>query len=138
VIQFGQSGLANGIRFDFRPNPNFSFFVSSGYAVNNHIWFYSWRFNQTQNQRPLAHFYDGKTDASFFLHFGVSMRFGKAKNSAGNQLMYDVFDLNNTFDPGDNNDGPGNGNIPKRSNAQDAKKIQYKDVSDLIEETDLY
>lgn len=134
-IQMGYTGLANGIRFDFRPGPNFSFFLSSGFAVQNHIWFYSYSFNQQNGLRPLAHFYDGRPDPTIFLHFGLSVRFGKSKRSAGNYLMYDVFDLNNSLDPGDNNSGPGNGDIPRK---QKMKNVQYKDVVDLVDETDLY
>ncbi|MGL4596738.1 MAG: hypothetical protein ACRCYO_04370 [Bacteroidia bacterium] len=136
VIQFGRTGLANGLRLDVRASKNFSFFLSGGMAANNRIWLYSSSFNQG-TKRPFRHFYDAKTESTPFIHVGVSFRFGKAKNSAGNTLLYDVFDLNNTIDPGDNNDGPGNGEI-RRSGKNDAKQIQYRDVSDLIEETDLY
>jgi hypothetical protein len=138
TIQFGQTGISNGVRFDFRPGSNFSFFVATGFAVRNHVWLYSRSFNQINNNRPFAHFYDGKPDPALFLNFGLTWRFGQSKKSNGNYLMYDIFDLNNTMDPGDNNAGPGNGDIRTGSKEEEMKKVQYKDVADLIEESDLY
>lgn len=137
VFQFGYTGLANGIRFDFRPNPNFNFFLSSGLAIRNNLWMYSYSFNSVSNPGPLRHFfYHGKPDPTIFLQFGFSWRFGKAKRSSGNYLMYDVFDLNNGMDG--NNSGPGNSDIPASYEKQEMKKVQYSDVVDLIDETDLY
>jgi hypothetical protein len=73
-----------------------------------------------------------------FVNFGITWRFGKAKKSNGNYLMYDIMDLNNTMDPGDNNSGPGNNDIRNGTEKDEMKKVQYKDVSDLIDDTDLY
>lgn len=138
VIQFGHTGISNGIRFDFRPGPNFSFFVASGFAVRNHILLYSHSYNNQNQNKPFAHFYHGKPDPALFLNFGITWRFGQAKKSSGNYLMYDIFDLNNTMDPGDNNSGPGNGDIRNSTKEEEMKKVQYKDVEDLIDEADLY
>jgi hypothetical protein len=138
VIQFGQTGLSNGIRFDYRTGPNFSFFVSGGFATRNHIAFYSHSFNATNHNRPFAPFYKATPDPTLFLNVGLTWRFGKAKKSMGNYLMYDIFDLNNTMDPGDNNSGPGNGDIRNGTKEEEMQKVQYKDVKDLIDETDLY
>jgi len=55
-----------------------------------------------------------------------------------NYLMYDIFDLNNTMDPGDNNSGPGNGDIRNGTKEKEMQNVQYKDVVDLIDDTDLY
>ncbi|HTF03430.1 MAG TPA: DUF6268 family outer membrane beta-barrel protein, partial [Bacteroidia bacterium] len=139
VIQFGHFGVANGVRFDFRPGPNFNFFITGGLAMRNHIWLYSYDYNRANNLNPLAPFYKGRPDGTLFLQAGLTFRFGKAKRSAGNYLMYDVFDLNNTMDPGDNNNNPGNGDItPEMQRKRDMEKVQYKDVEDLVDETDLY
>jgi hypothetical protein len=138
IIQFGQTGLSNGVRFDFRPSPNFSFFVAGGFAVREHVWLYSHSFNQQNHARPIANFFDGQPAPSLFVNFGIACRFGSAKKSSGNYLMYDIMDLNNTMDPGDNNSGPGNGDIRKASKEEEMKKVQYKDVVDLIDDTDLY
>ena len=138
VIQFGNFGVANGIRFDFRPGPNFSCFLSTGFDMQNRFWFYSYEFNQLHSQSPLTPFYKGRPDGTIFLNAGLTFRFGKSKRSTGNYLMYDVFDLNNTMDPGDNNNNPGNGDIPKAAKMQEMKNAQYKDVEDLVDEADLY
>ena len=138
VIQFGQRGLANGVRFDFRTGPNFSFFVSTGLAVDNSIAFYSYSFNHDHPFRPLGPFYKGRPDPTGFINAGLTWRFGKSKKSAGNYLMYDIFSLNNDMDPGDNNSGPGNGDITPQQKKDAMNKVQYKDVSDLIDDTDLY
>lgn len=139
VIQFGHFGIANGIRFDFRPGPNFTFFFSGGVSVRNHIWLYSYSFNQQHDLNPLSPFYKATPAGTLFLQAGLTWRFGKSKRSAGNYLMYDVFDLNNTMDPGDNNNNPGNGNItPEMKKKKEMQKVQYKDVEDLVDEADLY
>ena len=139
MIQFGHFGVANGIRFDFRPGPNFNFFLSGGLAVRNYMWLYSYSHNRPNDQAPLGPFYKGRPDPTIFLQAGITIRFGKAKRSAGNYLMYDVFDLNNTIDPGDNNNNPGNGDItPEMKKKKEMEKVQYKDVEDLVDEADLY
>ncbi len=139
VIQFGHFGVANGIRFDFRPGPNFNFFLSGGLAVRNYMWLYSYSHNRPNDQASLGPFYKARPDPTIFLQAGITIRFGKAKRSAGNYLMYDVFDLNNTMDPGDNNNNPGNGDItPEMKKKKEMEKVQYKDVEDLVDEADLY
>ncbi|HTL81919.1 MAG TPA: DUF6268 family outer membrane beta-barrel protein [Bacteroidia bacterium] len=139
VIQFGQTGLANGLRFEYRASPDFSFFVSPGFAVQNHIWLYSHSFNDTVHVfNRFAPFYKGRPENSVYLQFGVTWRFGKAKRSTGNYLMYDVFDMNNGMDPGDNNSGPGNSDIPAQYSKKQMQDVQYKDVADLVDDTDLY
>ncbi len=138
IIQLGQSGISNGLRLDFRPSPNFSFFLAGGFSVNNHIWLYAPSFNIRNHSKPFTPYYKGAPDPAIFINFGMTWRFGKAKKSSGNYLMYDIFDLNNTMDPGDNNAGPGNGDIRNNTKESEMQKVQYKDVSDLIEDTDLY
>ncbi|MGL5890886.1 MAG: hypothetical protein ACRC3B_13420 [Bacteroidia bacterium] len=138
-IQLGQLGLANGLRIDFRANSNFSCFASAGYSQNR-ILLYSESFNNSVGAVGLLRpFYNGRNSApAFFIHGGISVRFGKAKTSAGNYLMYDAFELNNSNDAVDGNNMPGNGDIPARSTQQQAQKIQYQDVQDLISDSDLY
>lgn len=138
VIQFGQTGIANGIRFDFRPGPNFNFFASGGFAVRNRIWFYSYTYNRANDLRPLAPFYEAKPQGTIFVHVGLTWRFGKSKNAQGNYLMYEIYDMNNSNDPGDNNTMPGNGDIRRSAKAKEMHKVKLEDVGDLIQETDLY
>jgi len=138
VIQFGQTGIANGIRFDFRPGPNFNFFASGGFAVRNRIWFYSYTYNRANDLRPLAPFYEAKPQGTIFVHIGLTWRFGKSKNAQGNYLMYEIYDMNNSSDPGDNNTMPGNGDIRRAAKAKEMHKVKLEDVGDLIKEADLY
>jgi hypothetical protein len=138
VIQFGQTGIANGIRFDFRPGPNFNFFASGGFAVRNRIWFYSYTYNRANDLRPLAPFYEAKPQGTIFVHVGLTWRFGKSKNAQGNYLMYEIYDMNNSSDPGDNNTMPGNGYIRRSAKAKEMHKVKLEDVGDLIQEADLY
>ncbi len=138
-LQLGQLGLANGLRIDFRANSNFSCFASAGLSQNR-ILLYSESFNNAVGAVGLLRpFYNGRiSDPAFFIHAGISVRFGKAKTATGNYLMYDAFELNNTNDVVDGNNMPGNGDIPARSTQQQAQKIQYQDVQDLISDSDLY
>jgi hypothetical protein len=138
VIQFGQTGIANGIRFDFRPGPNFNFFASGGFAVRNRIWFYSYTYNRANDLRPLAPFYEAKPQGTIFVHVGLTWRFGKSKNAQGNYLMYEIYDMNNSSDPSDNNTMPGNEDIRRSAKAKEMHKVKLEDVGDLIQEADLY
>lgn len=139
ILQLGQLGLANGIRIDFRANNNFSCFLSSGFSQNR-VFLFSESYNSSISSIELLRpFYRGRTsEPAPFIHARFTVRFGKAKTSAGNYLMYDAFELNNTIDPVDGNNISGNSDITPRSNAQQAQKIQYQDVQDLISDTDLY
>jgi hypothetical protein len=42
------------------------------------------------------------------------------------------------MDPGDNNSYTGNGDIRRAAEEREMKNVQYKDVEDLVDETDLY
>ena len=50
--------------------------------------------------------------------------------------MYDMKDINNTIDPGDNGLNKGNGDIPLPANK--IKKVNTDEILDLIEAQDLY
>ncbi len=52
--------------------------------------------------------------------------------------MYEIYDMNNSNDPGDNNTMPGNGDIRRSAKAKEMHKVKLEDVGDLIQETDLY
>lgn len=139
LIQFGQFGLANGLRIDYRAGSHFSCFLSSGFSQNSIILF-SEQFNNSASRfEQLRPFYRGKmTSPAFFINLGITIRFGKSKTTAGNYLMYDVFDLNNTNDAVDGNQNIGNGDIPAKNTKAEEQKIQYNDVQDLISDPDLY
>jgi hypothetical protein len=139
VLRLGLVGLANGLRVDYRTGSNFSFYASVGFN-RNRVLMFSQSYNDSLGVfNQLRPYYNGRTsDNAFFLHFGFTLRFGKAKTSAGNYLMYDAFELNNSVDVADGSNMPGNGDVPARSAPQDAARLQYQDVQDLISDSDLY
>ncbi|MCA6362493.1 MAG: hypothetical protein IM638_05615 [Bacteroidetes bacterium] len=139
VLRLGLVGLANGLRVDYRTGNNFSFYVSAGFN-RNRVLMFSQSYNDSIGVfNQLRPYYNGRTsENAFFLNAGFTLRFGKAKTSAGNYLMYDAFELNNSTDVADGSNMPGNGDVPARSTSQEAAKIQYQDVQDLISDSDLY
>lgn len=137
VLQFGRWELTNGLRVDVNCGSSFSFFVSGGQSTNGRLAFASPDFKN--NDRPFARlgtFYFAKVDPALFLNIGISARFGKAKRIAGDRRLYEVIDMNGTFDPGDNNAGPGNTQIPAKY--REKEKIKYRDMADLFDTNDLY
>ena len=137
IIQFGRYEFLNGFRLDYTGGKHFAFFISMGITTNNHIAFASYSYGKNKKGQ-VAPFYHQKFQANTFLNFGLSYRFGKAKKVYNNMNMYDVFDLNGTFDAGDNNSGPAGRDIPKKGDLKDMKAIQYKDIQDLIRLDDMY
>lgn len=139
VLQFGRWELTNGARVDVNMGSNFSMFVSGGISMNNRIFFFSPDFNNNNSSLGvLAPFYRGTVDPTPFLHLGLSVRFGKTKKISGDHRMYEVIDMTNMYDPGDNNDGPGNGQIPAEAKKREMERIKYQDVSDLFDVGDLF
>ncbi len=138
VLQFGRYEFLNGVRFDCNLSKHFSFFLSGGSTRYNAVSFGAPSF-QNNKKGLIAPFYIQKNlEPALFINWGLTLRFGKTKKVYNNMNMYDIFELNNTFDPGDNNTGPGNGDIPPKGSMKAFKKIQYKDVQDLVELEDLY
>jgi len=79
-------------------------------------------------------------DNSVFINFGLTLKFGEAKRMVNNLQMYDVFDLNNSIQPGDNNSSSPNMDIPRKNEkaADQLQNLQYQDVKDLFDTNDLY
>jgi hypothetical protein len=138
-IKFGRREFITGVKLEYNASKNFSFFMSSGISMINQVAFFSGKANVDRTHlKSLAPFYTGTLSNTYFINFGLTWRFGKVKMAYNNYTMYDLFDMNNTFDPGDVNDGPGNGNIPTNGKRTSIKDVQYKDVQDLIELDDSY
>ncbi len=137
TLTFGQWSLLTGLRLDCNPSNTLSFFLSSGITQFNLISFASPSFN-SDNITTLTSFYQSHIKPGAFLNFGITLRFGQAKQSYRNRNLYEMFDINNSVDPGDNNDGAGNGNIHPPGNKKDYKNIKYKDIEDLMDTQDLY
>jgi hypothetical protein len=132
VLKFGRREFIMGTKVEFNASKNFSFFASSGLSAFNQVAFFSHTYNlDRKNFLTLKPFYTGDLSNSYFINVGLTWRFGKVKKAYNNYTMYDLMDLNNSIDPGDVNDGPGNGNIPNPRATP--KSVQYRDVQDLIE-----
>ena len=134
LIQFGRREYIGGFRLDYNPCKNFSLFASGGFSAYNKVAFFSHSFNPDKKKIDILQpFYVGSLSDSYFINVGMTWRFGKVKKAYNNYTMYDLIDMNNSIDPGDVNDGPGNGALPSNGNRTSVKDIQYKDVKDLLE-----
>ena len=131
VVQFSRTEVQNGFQANYRPNSNFTLFTSMGLIYNRRVAFaYNTR---TSGSREVI--YSTYVNPTIFLNIGLSLRFGKAKKVYGNYQMYEVFNLNNSYEPGDMNTGLPNSDIPipsKDNDLNSIKKIQYRDIQDLL------
>ncbi|MFL5753593.1 MAG: hypothetical protein ACJ76F_09310 [Bacteroidia bacterium] len=134
TIQFGRYELNHGFRVDYKASKNFSFYAAIGGSGNSYISMMSFSYNK-DNKGLLTPFFIEKLGKAGFGNIGMTLRFGNAKKVYNNRNMYEVFDINSTVDPGDNNTNPGNEipSVPKK-----VKNLGYKDVQDLIDTQDLY
>lgn len=139
VLQFGRWELTSGFRADVNLGHDFSFFAAGGVSGNNRVMLSAPSFgNNNSSLSTLAPFYRAKVANAPFLDIGLSVRFGRSKKIAGNSNIYEVIDMNGSFDPGDNNAGPGNTQIPAKAAKREMEQVKYKDVSDLFNMSDLY
>jgi hypothetical protein len=131
TVQFARTEVQNGFQANYRPNTNFTLFTSMGLVHSRKIRF---AYNtEISGSREII--YQTTVQPTLFLNIGVSIRFGKAKKVYGNYQMYEVFNLNNSFEPGDNNASLPNSDIPLPSKGNDLetiKRIQYRDIQDLL------
>ncbi len=134
VIHFGRYELLTGFRMDVVPCRWFNFYLSTGFSTKNGITFYSNSFNKN-NKGRYGDFYAAAPKNSVFVNFGLVFRIGRSKSYYNNTNMYDVVDLNNSVDPGDNNINPGNGTItiPKKKLP---KSLKPSEIQDLIDAND--
>lgn len=135
TLYFGRYEFLSGMRLDVQPSNFFNFYLSTGFTTRNKIQFYSTTLVK-DNTSTYKNYYSEKIGASIFANFGLVLRFGKTKSTYNNSLMYDMKDLNNTIDPGDNGLSTGNGDIPVP--AKNIQKVNPDEILDLIETQDLY
>lgn len=134
TINFGRYELLTGTRIDVVPTRWLSFYTAIGFSTRNYMAFYSDSYNSDNKNDALGEFYFNNPKNTIFLNFGLTIRLGKTKSFINNQNMYEVHDLNNSIDPGENNVNPGNGNIPipKKKNEK-SPQLKFSEVSDLID-----
>jgi len=132
ILQFGRYEFLNGFRIDIRPGSVFSAFISTGASINRQVSF------AKKSGIYFDPLYASRVAPSFFLYAGVSVRFGKTRNVQQHAAMFDIFELQSTFDPGDQNMPPAGTDIPPGVSTDPKKlgKIQYKDIEDLFENTE--
>lgn len=135
VIHFGRFELLTGFRMDVVPCHWVNFYVSTGFSTRNGIAFYSNNFNRNNKNKSYGDFYARAPKNSVFLNMGIVFRIGRSKSYYNNINMYEVVDLNNSIDPGDNNVNPGNGAIviPKK---KIPKSLKPSEIQDLIDAND--
>jgi hypothetical protein len=74
-----------------------------------------------------------------YLNAGLSFTFGRTKRLYNNTGIYESYELNKSFDPGDNNMGPSNNQIPSSPKVSKvSNNLGYEDVKDFIKADDLY
>lgn len=130
-MQLRRKEVISGIAFEYKYNSNVSFNAGFGTSSKATIDLVQETRNGTRN------FASYNLQKVGFITLGISARFGKAKKVNNNYELYDVFDMNNNFDAGDNNMGPRNNDIPKDPEKNKVTNIDYKDIEDLVTETDL-
>ncbi|MBL7910687.1 MAG: hypothetical protein JNJ41_06520 [Bacteroidia bacterium] len=127
--------LNSGFRADVRVNDKFNFYVAGGISSKNNITFYSEKANKARQNLPYrTYFFKENLGPTIFLNLGLVFKFGKTRTFYKDRNMYDVMDLNNTIDVGDNNGGAGNPQIPITPKSK--KDINLQSVQDLIDYND--
>ena len=134
TVELRRWELLTGMTFTYRANSHFSMFLSSGFS-RGYVAF-------AESAQKIAikrdSYQEYKLSQGGFLNFGLNFYFGKSKQINGNYGMYDVLDLNSTYGNDDNNINIGNTQIPAQKKAMEVKNLQYNDVKDLMNESDIY
>ncbi len=133
-LYFGRYEFLSGARVDVLPSKHFSFYVSSGLTTSNYVALFPTR--SRDNLSRYNSYYKENIKSTLFVNVGLVVRFGKTKAFYNNRQMYNMMDLNNSNDPGDNNVNPGNGNIPVPPKKM--HKTSAEEVTDLIDAQDIY
>lgn len=134
IGQLRRSEYLSGFQLSYSSSSNFTMYLGAGLATNRKV-----RFVETKSafEHKTPFFKSDVLENALFLNFGITLSFGESKRVDNNIVMYDVFDLNNSYDPGDNNLGIPNSNIPS-GKPDKLNNIQYNDIKDLFETNDLY
>lgn len=137
TMVFNRFEALSGALFNFNLGKNFSLFLSSGFSTRSQIGFGAPRrdFEPRPADRPIRDF---KVAPSIFINGGFSVKFGKVKSAYHNTGVYESYDLNKSFDPGDNNMGPADSQVPNKPKVEKvSKNLGFEDVKDFITADDL-
>jgi hypothetical protein len=124
--------MLNGFQFNIRTGPNFSFYISTGFATRRRL---NFSFHDNNNDKIAQTNTIEKIPNSLFLSFGFSIRFGKVKKTYNNATLYDVFDLQTINRGGFNERGTADNDIPteiEKYNLNHLNNLKYKDIEDLV------
>lgn len=127
--------LNSGFRADVRASDKFNFYVAAGISSRNNITFYSEKANRSRPNLPYrTYFFTESLGPTLFVNLGLVFKFGKTRTFYKDRNMYDVMDLNNTMDVGDNGGSAGNPQIPITPKSK--KEINLNSIQDLIDYND--
>jgi hypothetical protein len=127
--------LNTGFRADVRVSNNFNFYVATGISSRNNVTFYSEKANKEKPRLPYRNYFFSKTlGPTLFVNVGLVFKFGQIRSFYQDSNMYDVMDLNNSIDVGDNAGNTGNPQIPIMPKAK--KDINLGSIQDLIDYND--
>jgi hypothetical protein len=127
--------LNTGFRADVRVNNNFNFYASAGISSKNNVTFYSETGNKARPRLPYKNYFFAETlKPTVFINAGLVFKFGKTRSFYNNRNMYDVMDLNNSIDVGDNNASAGNPQVPITPKSK--KDVNLSSIQDLIDYND--
>lgn len=126
-ITFARKDITTGFQLNIRAGNSVSFFISSGFTHNRKIYLLD-RVKATGSKKT-----DIKQNVNpgGFLSLGINIQLGRSKQVYNNYVMYDVFNINNLYTPGN----PQNLNIPvdpEKYKVEQINKIKYKDIEDLM------
>ena len=135
IEQFRRKEYLSGLQISYSSGSNFSIYIGGGLVTNRKVILLA---DKKAGRVADAHWV--QLDNSVFINFGLTLKFGEAKRMVNNLQMYDVFDLNNSMQPGDNNSSSPNMDIPRKNEkaADQLQNLQYQDVKDLFDTNDLY
>ena len=135
IEQFRRKEYLSGLQISYSSGSNFSIYIGGGLVTNRKVILLA-----DKKAGRVADSLWVQLDNSVFINFGLTLKFGEAKRMVNNLQMYDVFDLNNSMQPGDNNSSSPNMDIPRKNEkaADQLQNLQYQDVKDLFDTNDLY
>ena len=131
IIQFRRLDYLLGTNFSSTVNNHFSYFISGGIAAGG----FAFAENKSAISSTLP-FFKARATPSLFFNAGICISLGRSKKSDNDIKMMDIKDLNNVNDAGDINSGTGENQSKKKTSVNNLSNIKYKDVEDLISESD--
>lgn len=134
TLVFSRFEALSGALVNYNLNRNFSCFLSSGVSTNSWVGFGKLQKDLDANAKPFRKL---NVAPSLFINAGLSIKFGKTRSAYNNIGVYESYDLNKSFDPGDNNMGPAGNQIPNPANKPASKTMGLDDIQDFITADDL-